>query len=210
MAPYPVTYEADYAEERSRLTTFFRFLTVIPVALVVYVLSLGVIVTLPVTWLVMVITGGYLPSLYRYHTGLLRAWARVGAYCFLITDAYPPFGIGEDAGYPVRVAVAPMQDSYSRLLAFVRLVLYIPVYLIAYVLMLVSDLIAFCAWVVIVFTGRQVPAFQSLINMGMAWQVRSYAYLMLLTERFPPVGEIAMELEPRAPQAEPPEMFAGV
>ena len=30
---YPVTFEADYVEERSRLTAFFRLILVIPVAI---------------------------------------------------------------------------------------------------------------------------------------------------------------------------------
>jgi Domain of unknown function (DUF4389) len=198
MSSYPVTYGASYAEERSRLTTFFRLLTVIPAAIVICILAIPAVVTLPVTWIVMVITGRYLPSLYGYHSGLLQAGARLNAYAALVTDRYPPMNLGEEPGYPVRVTVGPQQAEYSRLLALVRLILYIPVHFIAYALMIIAGLACFAAWFVIVVTGRQMPALQGAINLGHAYQVRAYAYAMLLTERWPPLDEIAFELEPGA------------
>ena len=42
MSNYPVTFEADYAEQRSRLTTFFRLLLAIPHLIVLYVWGIGV------------------------------------------------------------------------------------------------------------------------------------------------------------------------
>ena len=33
---YPVTFEADYVEQRNRLTTFFRLILAIPVAIVLW------------------------------------------------------------------------------------------------------------------------------------------------------------------------------
>jgi hypothetical protein len=198
MPSYPVTYEADYDEDRSRLHTFFRFLTIIPVAIVVYVLGLGLIVTLPIAWIAMVITGRYVPALYGYHLGLLRAVTRIGGYGALLTDSYPPFDLGERPDYPVRVAAGPPLPEYSRLLALVRLILYIPIYVIAYLLLIVAGLTSIVAWFVIVITGRQLPALQSAINMGHAFQTRATAYLLLITEQWPPLGDIDMQLEPRA------------
>ena len=205
MPPYPVTYEADFAEDRSRLLTFFRFLTVIPVAFVLYVLALGAIVTLPVTWIVMVITGRYLPALYAYHAGLLRGTTRVHAYGMLVTDAYPPFGLAEDPAYPVRVAIGEPLPAYDRLKALFRLILLIPVWIIAYVLILVAEVMCVIAWFAIVITGKQLPPLQGLINMGLAYQTRAGAYFALLTEQWPPLADIEMTLEPRAPAPALPE-----
>ncbi|MEA2294563.1 MAG: hypothetical protein QOE86_2202 [Solirubrobacteraceae bacterium] len=203
MDGYPVTYEADYVEERSRLHTFFRLLTIIPAAIVLWVFSLGLIVTLPVAWIVMVVTGEYLPGLYRYHAGMLRAGTRLGGYALLVTDRYPPLDLGEDPEYPVRVAIGAPQERYSRLLAAVRLILYIPIYIVSYLLLIVAEVVAIASWFVIVVTGRQLPALQAAINMGSAYHTRSLAYLMLLTEQWPPLGDIDMELEPRAPAGGP-------
>ncbi len=35
--PYPVTFEADYVEHRSRLTTFFRLILAIPLVIWLYI-----------------------------------------------------------------------------------------------------------------------------------------------------------------------------
>jgi Domain of unknown function (DUF4389) len=204
MSSYPVTYGASYAEERSRLSTFFRFLTLIPAAIVICVLAIPALVTLPVTWIAIVVSGHYPASLYGYHSGLLRAGARLNAYAGLVTDQYPPMNLSEEPAYPVRVAIGPPQAEYSRLLALVRLILYIPVHFIAYALMIISGLASVGAWFVIVVTGRQMPALQGAINLGHAYQTRAYGYLMLLTDRWPPLDEIEFELEP---VADPPNVM---
>lgn len=205
MPSYPVTYEADFAEKRSRLHTFFRILTVIPVAFVLYVVALGAIVTLPVAWIAMVITGRYIPALYAYHAGLLRGATRVHAYSLLVTDAYPPFGLGEAPAYPVRVAIGEPLPAYDRLKALLRLILLIPVWIIAYVLIIIAEVACVVAWFAIVITGRQLPPLQSAINMGLAYQTRAGAYFALLTEQWPPLADIDMTLEPRAPAPVLPE-----
>ena len=204
MPPYAVTYEADYAEQRSRPHTFFRWLTVIPVGFVLAVFSLGLIITLPVAWIAMVITGRYIPALYAYHSGLLRMGTRVTGYGLLVTDAYPSFGLAENPEYPVRVATAPAKHEYSRLKALFRLILAIPVSIVSYVLVMVADLVALVAWFVILVLGKQVPALQGATNMGLAYHTRAMAYLMLLTEDWPPFADIDMAIEPRAPDPELP------
>jgi hypothetical protein len=211
MPTYPVTYEADFAADRSRLHTFFRALTVIPAAIVIYLLGLAGIVTLPVVWLVMVFTGRYPAALYAYHAGLLRWGTRVSAYAMLVTDAYPPFSLDEEPAYPVRVAIGPMLPHYDRLKALVRLILLIPVWLISYVLNIVAGVAVIVAWFAIVIVGHQIPALQGAINMGLAYQTRATAYLLLLTEAWPPLADIDMQLEPRAPTpaVAPPTPTAG-
>jgi hypothetical protein len=46
---YPVTFEVDYVERRNRLTTFFRLLLMIPVAIALYVFGIvaGIAIVLP-------------------------------------------------------------------------------------------------------------------------------------------------------------------
>jgi hypothetical protein len=193
---YPVTYAAAYEEQRSRLHTFFRFLTIIPAAIVLWFMALPLVVTLPLTWIVLLVTGRYIPGLYAYHAGLLRVATRVGAYASLVTDRFPSFGLDDDPSQPVRVLIAPPQPGYSRLLVFFRVLLYVPVYVIAYALMIISGLASFAAWFVIVVTGRQLAGLQGAINLGHAYQTRAYGYALLLTDRWPPLDEIAFELEP--------------
>src|SRR5580704_12785045 len=57
--PYPVTFEADYAERRNRLTTFFRLIMAIPLAIVLYVYAIVAAVAVLIAWFAIVFTARY-------------------------------------------------------------------------------------------------------------------------------------------------------
>lgn len=193
---YRVTYAADFDPTRSRLTTFFRLLLLLPVAVVAIVYALLGIVTVPLAWLAVVVTGRYPAALYAFNAGLVRHFTRINAYASLITDRYPPFGPGAADDYPVRIHIGERQATYSRAKAFFRLLLAIPPYLVAYVLQVVGQVAAIGSWFFILVTGRQLPALQAVQNMNFAWGTRTYAYLLLLTEDWPPFGEIQPQVAP--------------
>src|SRR6478672_7336017 len=185
---YPVRYEADYAERRSRLTTFFRWLLVIPHLIVLWVYSLIAGFAVIVAWFALLFTARWPQGLYDFVAGVLRYANRVYGYLHLATDAYPPFDLGEHDEYPVRLRIAPPLESYSRLKVLFRLLLAIPVAIIAYALYLVANVGSFIAWFAIVITGKQQQGLQSMINLGVAYYVRSGAYFCLVTEDWPPFG----------------------
>ena len=101
---YPVTFEADYAEQRNRLTTFFRLILVIPVAVVLYVFGIVASIAIVIAWFAIVITGRYPQGLYSFVADFNRFLARVTAYAVLLTDPYPPFSGADDPAYPVRMS----------------------------------------------------------------------------------------------------------
>jgi hypothetical protein len=189
---FPIDYEADYVEERSRLTTFFRLLMVIPQWLFGIVLGIAGFFTVIAAWFAMVFTGNYPEGLYRFNSGLVRWTTRVNGYTLLVTDAYPPFSIDEENSYPVRVQIAPAKAEYSRLHALFRIVTMIPSYVVAYVLLIVAEVVAIAAWFMILFTGKTSDGIQNLINMGIAYYAKFMGYAYLLHEEwFPPIGEDA-------------------
>jgi uncharacterized membrane protein len=190
MSNFPIDYEADYVEERSRLTTFFRYFMIIPQALFGIILGIAGFFTLIAAWFAMVFTGKYPEGLYKFNSGRLRWGTRLNAYFLLVTDAYPPFSIDEENSYPVRVQIAPAKPEYSRLHAFFRIFTMIPSSIIAYVLLIVSELVAIGAWFMIVFTGKTSPELQKLINWGLAYHAKFSGYAYLLHEEwFPPISE---------------------
>ncbi|HUA73398.1 MAG TPA: DUF4389 domain-containing protein [Solirubrobacteraceae bacterium] len=81
---YPATFEADYVERRSRLTTFFRLLLVIPVAIVLYVFGIVASFAIVIAWFAIVITGRYPKGLYDFVADFNRFVARVTAYGVLL------------------------------------------------------------------------------------------------------------------------------
>src|SRR3954468_2026192 len=103
MSSYPVGYEADYVEERSRLTTFFRYLMAIPVMIVMYVYGIGLLFSWLISGLVLLFTAKYPEGLYTFNSNALRFMTRLNGYTMLLTDQYPPFDLAEHPEYPVRV-----------------------------------------------------------------------------------------------------------
>jgi uncharacterized protein DUF4389 len=188
--PYPVTFEADYVEKRSRLTTFFRWLLVIPHFIVVTFYGLAAVVVVIVAWFAILFTGRWPRGMYDFVAGFLRYATAVYGYWYLLTDKYPPFG--PDVGaYPVRLNIAPPKDEYSRLKVLFRIILAIPPYIIAYAMGIVAQVGAFLAWFAIVVLGRQPKGLQDMIVLGLSYQQRAYAYMALITEDWPPFTDDA-------------------
>ena len=67
---YPVTFEADFVERRSRLTTFFRLILLIPLLIVAYVYGILAFFALIIAWFAIVITGRYPERALRVHGGV--------------------------------------------------------------------------------------------------------------------------------------------
>jgi hypothetical protein len=183
---YPVTFEADYAKERSRLTAFFRLILAIPLAIVLYVYAIIAWVAIVIAWFAIVITGHYPKGLYDFVAGFLRFQTRVTAYVALLCDPYPSFSGSEDPAYPVRMQFAGPPARYSRLKAFFRIILALPILILRYVINLLLEIGAFAAWVVIVITGKMPRGLFDLMVLANSYTARSDAYIYLLTETYPP------------------------
>jgi hypothetical protein len=188
--PYPVTFEADYVEKRSRLTTFFRWLLVIPHIIVIAFYAIAAAVVVVIAWFALVFTGRWPRGMYDFVAGFFRYSTAVHGYFYLLTDEYPRFGPDVDS-YPVRLNVAPPQEEYSRLKVLFRIILAIPPYIIAYAMNIVMQVGAFLAWFAIIVLGRQPKGLQDMIVLGMSYQQRAYAYMALLAEDWPPFTDDA-------------------
>jgi hypothetical protein len=183
---YPVSFEVDYVERRSRLTTFFRLLLIIPLAIVLYVFGIIASIAIVIAWFAIVITGRYPLALYEFVAGFNRAVARVTAYGLLLADPYPPFGGGDDPAYPVRMSFAGPLERYSRAKTFFRFILAIPIVILRYAINLLLEISAVAAWFVIVITGKLPRGLFDLMVLANSYTARSDSYLFLLTQTYPP------------------------
>jgi hypothetical protein len=183
---YPVTFEADYVEQRNRLTAFFRLILVIPVAIVLYVFGIVASIAILIAWFAIVITGHYPNGLFKFVADFNRFVARVTAYAALLVDDYPPFSGADDPAYPVRMHFAGPLETYSRLKTLLRIILAIPILVLRYVMGLLLEIGAIAAWVVIVVTGKMPRGLFDLMVLANSYTARSDAYLYLLTETYPP------------------------
>jgi hypothetical protein len=186
LVSYPVTFEADYVESRSRLTAFFRLILAIPLMIWLYVYAIVAYIVIVIAWFAIVITGRYPQGLYDFVAGFVRFIARFTAYTVLLCDPYPSFGGSEDSGYPVRMQFAGPLDHYSRLKTLLRIIIAIPIMILRYVMGILLELGAIAAWVVIIITGKLPRGLFDLMVLATSYTVRSDAYLALLTETYPP------------------------
>jgi hypothetical protein len=183
---YPVSFEVDYAEQRSRLTAFFRLILVIPLAIWLYLYGIVAYVAIVIAWVAIVLTGHYPKALYEFVAGFTRTLARATAYAALLSDRYPPFGGAPDSAYPVRMEFAGPLEQYSRLKTLFRLLLAIPIAIVRYAMNILLEIGAVAAWVVIVITGKLPRGLFDMMVLANSYMARSDAYLFLLTETYPP------------------------
>jgi Domain of unknown function (DUF4389) len=207
---YPISYEADFNPTPNRWTTFFRLILAIPWMIVAYFWILLFYVGIFLAWLLVTILGRYPRWLYNFNAGVVRFTVRYSAWLYLQTDEWPPFGLSDDPSYPIRVNIAPPAERQSRLKAFFRHILALPVlFVLTYGTAIITSIAAFVAWLTIVFRGYLPEGINSMLTYLHGFQARVLGYTALLTDDYPPIGlERAKgadtEVAPPAPPAAPP------
>jgi hypothetical protein len=196
---YPVRYEADFVEQQNRAKAFFRWILIIPWAIVGSIYGLVAQLIAILAWFALLFTGRYPNGLYDFQAGYLRFTGRLFGFGYLQTEEWPPFGLEDDRTYPVRVGVDPPLEKYNRWKVLFRLILGIPVMFMLYLIPYLSLLGAFVAWLHITFMGRTSGGVHNAITVGNAYTLRSIAYFLLVTETLPPVSD----QEPAANRAAP-------
>jgi Domain of unknown function (DUF4389) len=183
---YPVSFEADYVEKRSRLTAFFRLLLAIPVLVWLYVYAIAATVVAIASWFAIVITGRFPEGMYKFLADFIEVEVTATAYTVLLSEPYPPFLASQKPDYPVRMYFAGPLPTYSRAKTFFRLLLAIPILILRYVANIMLEVCAFGAWVVSIVLGRLPQGLFDPMVLVNSYIARSDAYLLLLTETYPP------------------------
>jgi hypothetical protein len=201
-AGYPVQFAVDYPDRPlNRLTTAFRIIVVIPIAIVLGALSGYVVYSVPsqaygFTY-IPALTGGvlfYAPLLmilfrrkyprwwFDWNLELQRFTNRVTVYLSLMDDRYPATddhqSVHLDYAYP---------DHPNRWLPLVKWLLAIPHYIVLFFLDIASFFVVIAVWFIILFTGRYPRGLFGFVEGVIRWNVRVTAYaLTLVTDRYPP------------------------
>lgn len=201
---YPISYEADFNPTPNRWTTFFRPILAIPWLIVGIVYAIAFFFTHIIAWAAVTILGRYPEWLYEFNSGVVRYFVRTGAWIYLQTDEWPPFVISDDPSYPIRINFAPAAERQSRLKAFFRLILVIPLEIVIYFgIGSIHSGAAAVAWLVIVFRGYLPEAINNLFTFVNGFYARFGGYLAILTDDYPPIGLEATK-STAAPAAAPP------
>ena len=200
-AGYPVTVDVDYQDGLSRLSTFFRIILLIPLAIFVAIISsgvsgefadagrdgagftLGTLGSLVLAhWIVIFLRRRPVRWLFDVIVHIERFATRAYAYFFLLTDKYPPF----EGDWVVRYEVQVSETLSRWKLLFWKVITAIPHILILIVLWFVVVVVVIIAWFAILFTGRFPRGLHGLVVGWVRWQARVTAYVFSLTDAYPP------------------------
>jgi hypothetical protein len=183
LAAHPIGLIVEDDLRRNRLTVFFRLLLAVPQAIWIFLWSIAAYVALVVAWFAALILGRVPDGLHGFLARYLRALTHLTAYVFLLADPWPPFG-GAEGSYPVDVRIdAPA--AQNRLTVLFRLVLAIPALVLVYAFRTVNQLVAFVAWFYSLATGRMHEGMRDVSAWMLRYEVQSYGYVFLLTDRYP-------------------------
>ena len=207
-ALHPVRLRATpVLTERNRLTTAFRPILAIPHLLLVGgpiaafltwstndgdvgrswgasgVLGAVACVCAIIAWFAIVFTARSPEGLWKLQAFYLRWRVRASAYVALLRDEYPPFG---DAPYPVEVDIPVPLEPRDRLTVAFRPILAIPHLLVIWLLGIAWGVTTLIAWFAILFTGRYPRGLYEFSLGALRWTTRVEAYLLLLTDEYPP------------------------
>ncbi len=209
---YPARLEIDYPEELDRLTTLFRILWIIPIAIILsLVVGAGQTVTNTVlvneagevlrrtrdtagglagglamaTGLMILFRQRYPRWWFEFTRELARFSARVGAYAALLTDQYP--STEDEQAVHVEIDYPDVQHDLNRWMPLVKWLLAIPHYVVLAVLAIVAVIFVIIAWFAILFTGRYPRGLFDFVVGVMRYGLRVQAYVTLLvTDKYPP------------------------
>ena len=204
-SPYPLRLEIDEPGELNRVTTAFRIILVIPIAIVLGILTNSGMQTVETSDGEWVTTGGasitgalfvvtLLMILFRqrypkwwfdFALELARFGARVSAYVALVTDRYP--STVEEQAVHLDIDYPDVERDLNRWMPLVKWFLAIPHYIVLFFLWVGAVVVVIVAWFAILFTGRYPKGlFDYVVGVG-RWSLRVYAYAFLLvTDRYPP------------------------
>lgn len=208
---YPARLDVDYPERLNRVTTAFRLIWIMPIAIVASALSATATST---TTTVLADTGEVVDSVSRSAGGIVgglfaatllmilfrqryprwwfdfalelqRFFTRVGAYGVLLTDAYPSTEdeqtVHLDLDYP------DAKRDLNRWLPLVKWLLAIPHLVVLVFLGLGAIVAVIVAWFAILITGRYPRGLFDYVVGVTRWALRVNAYAtLLITDRYPP------------------------
>jgi hypothetical protein len=201
---YSARLNVDYPEELNRLTTLFRIIWIIPIAIILAIITMaGETVMVNEAGEVIEKTGGLASGLavatalmivfrqryprwwFDFVRELVRFEGRVFAYLALLTDRYPST-VDEQAVH-LEVDYPDVERDLNRWLPLVKWLLALPHYIVLVFLGLLAVLAVVAAWFSILLTGRYPRALFDFVVGVCRWALRVGAYAFLLvTDRYPP------------------------
>ena len=207
---YSARLEIDYPETLDRVTTFFRLIWIIPIAIIASILSATATSTTTVitdtgetvsrvaqsgggivaglfaaTMLMIVFRQRYPRWWFDFAREFVRFETRIGAYLALLTDQYP--ATEDQQSVHLEIDFPDVEQDLNRWLPLVKWFLAIPHYIAVIVLAIGAIFAVIIAWFAILFTGKYPRGLFDYVVGVTRWGLRIQAYAFLLvTDEYPP------------------------
>lgn len=196
---FPATLKIDYPDrELNRLTTLFRVITVIPIAIILglisgpnaYGRSAKVVVesggiVFCATALMLLVRQKYPRWWFDWNLALTKFSTRATAYLALLRDEYP--STDDEQAIHLEIPYPDAAHELNRWLPLIKWFLALPHYIVLCFLCIGATLSVIVAWFAILFTGRYPRALFDFVVGVFRWWLRVGAYAFLLTtDRYPP------------------------
>jgi hypothetical protein len=182
---YPVRLEITYPTELNRWLPLVKWLLVIPHFVALFFVGIGAFFVLIYGFFAVLFTGRWPRGAFEYLVGTLRWVYRVVAYFHLMTDAYPPFSLADDPGYPLRLNIGD-PEQMARWRPLVQWLLAIPYVFVAGVLYWLTGVLTVVAFFTVLFTKRIPRGLFELMVPGLRWNLRGGVYTYFMSDRYPP------------------------
>ena len=204
MDTYPVTFAVDYPDRSlDRLSTFFRIIAVIPIAIVMTAITgfstsfddvADTTVTITTAGIGLLFLPPLLMILFRekyprwwfdWNLQFQRFSNRIGVYVLLMDDNYP--STDEEQAVHLGYEYPDAKADLSRGMPLVKWFLAIPHYVVLFFLTVAAFFAVVFAWFAILFTGRYPRGLFDFVEGVLRWHNRVIGYAFaLVTDRYPP------------------------
>jgi hypothetical protein len=201
---YPATFRFDSPEKVANWRPVVNWLLAIPHFLILWPMRTLSQVCGLISWVAILFTGRLPAGLADAQAMYLRYTLRTWSFAGFLREEYPPFSFSPTPGDPgddrrALVAVQPDLGERNRVTAFFRIILAIPHILLVALLEIALLVVAIIGFFAVLFTGRWPVALRE-FALGVArWWLRVQAYVLLLTDEYPPFA--FDDLGGTAPQA---------
>ena len=196
---HPVRLLVNDDLRRWRLTVALRWALALPHLFVLALWTYVVLAVAIVDWFITLVRGRSPDRVHGWLSRFLRYQTHVYAYLYLVADPYPRFR-GERGTYPIDLAIGPPAPQ-ARWKTLLRIVWVIPAYVLATALGYVLAIVAFLGYFFALALGRYPRGFRDLGAYALRYQAQTFAYLLLLTDRYPTLAAPAAVATPASSSA---------
>lgn len=187
---YPVQLTYPESNKVANWRPLAHWLMVIPHYIINYVLTIVAEVMLVISWLIIVITGKLPEGIANFLVMAIRYSTRMNGFFVGLTEDYPPFtfdSVADDPGdYSISLSIQPQLEGRNRLTVFFRIIMAIPLLIVAIVYGFIMAILMILAWFAVLVTGSYPEGMRNFVIGASRYFTRLTVYVFLLTDEYPP------------------------